>query len=421
MKERVIRLAKLIPVKAGRGAVAGPPIFQHIKARSARRFPGGYRVLGASRPAGRAAALVGAAVIAGSVALGCAADTSGGSPRNSAGSAAGPRAGPADVHSSETGASLPTAVAVASIAGAAPEPVSIDTNLVVDNDITVTARMGGIVGKIFVDRGSRVRTGDPLLERLNRDLTLLLRRAEIALQQKTSDFERIRQLHTERTVPDSLYEESQLALERARVEVEMAREELEKSTVRAPFGGVIVDRFARVGQKVIEDDNTPLFRLTTMSPLLARLYLPEDLARQVSRGDRVEVVSRHEPFVTVAGVIQWISPAIDASSGTSLAIVTVPGGDSGRLSPGTGVTVVLHPAPAGKTAVLIPAAALEHGTQSPSGKEARVEVIENGQRSWRRVRLGEIRGDQVEVLDGLAPGDRVAVIPPARGTGEVSR
>jgi RND family efflux transporter MFP subunit len=361
-----------------------------------------------------AAMLAGAVAITGGATLGCGADTSGDSPHNGLETAAAPQAEPADP------APL-TAVAVASAAGAGRQAVSIDTNLVVDNDITVTARMGGTVGKIFVDRGSRVHTGDPLLELVNRDLTLLLRRAEIALQQKTSDFERTRQLHKERTVPESLFEESQLAQERARVEVEMAREDLEKSTVRAPFDGVIVDRFARLGQKVIEDDSTPLFRLTTLSPLLARLYLTEDLAQSLRRGDRVEVVSRYQPSLTATGTIQWISPAIDAPSGTTLAIVTLPGGGSTPLSPGMGVTVVLHPASSGRPAVLIPAAALERRAQDPSGREARVEVIENGARSWRSVRLGEMHGDQIEVLDGLAPGDRVAVLPPAGGPGEVNR
>jgi len=226
---------------------------------------------------------------------------------------------------------------------AGADPYSIDTNLVVDRDVTLMCRMSGIVEEIYVDRGSRVRKGDALLRLINRDLELALQRAQITAKQKQADFDRIQQLFSERTISRAQFEETQYTLQGAEVDVLIAREELEKSFVKAPFDGLIMDRFVRVGQRVVEDDNEPLFRLTTLSPLQARLYLPEEVARSLARGDRVEVRARHLPGVSAAGSIEWISRVIDASSGTSLAIVSVPGGGpAGSLTPGTAVTVVLH-------------------------------------------------------------------------------
>ncbi len=222
-----------------------------------------------------------------------------------------------------------------------PDTFTIDTHLVVDQDVAVTARMTGIVEAILVDRGSRVSTGDPLLRLMNRDLLLLVQRAEIALKQKRADFERARRLFAERTLSESEFESIQLALEAAEVEVAMAREELEKSFVRAPFDGLITDRFARIGQKVIEDESEPLFRLTALAPLQVRLYLPEEVARSVRRGDRVEVRPQHAPGGPVTATVEWVSSVIDASSGTSLAILSVPSGRRGGLAPGTAVTVSL--------------------------------------------------------------------------------
>jgi len=289
-----------------------------------------------------------------------------------------------------------------------PRSLTIDTNLVVDQDVVVAARMTGIVEELFVDRGSRVKKGDPLLKLMNRDLALRLHRAEIVARQRNADFERAQKLRGEGTISPSQFEEIQLAHEAADVDVEIAREELEKSFVRAPFDGLILDRFGRVGQKVVEDNSEPLFRLTTLGPLLARLYLPEEVARSLKKGDEVRVLPRYVPDASATGRIEWLSRVIDASSGTSQAIVSVQSsGRVGALTPGAAVTVVLPSA--AQAAALVPRSVLRDAGDGSLPESARVEVMEDGKRTWRKVRFGETRGDRVEVLEGLRPGETVVL------------
>jgi RND family efflux transporter MFP subunit len=301
---------------------------------------------------------------------------------------------------------LPTAIAVAS------DPVrafTIETHLIVEQDVTVLARMSGIVEKIFVERGSSVRKGKLLLKLLNRDLALEVQRAEITKKLKEAEFMRIRELFDEQAISLSEYEESQLNHEGAGVELEIAREELEKSLVRAPFDGLIVERFAKIGQKVIEEENVPLFRLTKLSPLQARLYLPERIARSLEEGDEVKVIPRYLSGVITPGRIEWISPVIDASSGTSLAMVSVPvdGEDAKRLQPGTAVTIVLN-VETEERGVLIPRSALG-GDGRHDGAQV-VEVLQEGRRILRTVRVGEVHGEEVEILEGLQSGERVFLV-----------
>ena len=294
---------------------------------------------------------------------------------------------------------------------------SINTSLVVDDDVTVMARMGGIVEKILVDRGSRVKKGAPLLVLINRDLQLYLERAEIALELATLEFERTETLFEEKTISASLYDISRMTLESARIDVEIAREDLEKSIVRAPFDGVIIDRFARHGQKVIEDDDLPLFRITTLSPLLARLYLPEGLALGLRQGDEVDVSPRLLPGEAVKGVIQWLSGVVDASSGTRQAVVTVRNQrGSGWLVPGTAVTVLLNLSAGTHPAVLIPRTALNGGLEERAGEMSRVRVLNDDGYLWRTIRLGRFHGDNVEVLEGLRPGERVVLVSESGGS-----
>jgi RND family efflux transporter MFP subunit len=292
---------------------------------------------------------------------------------------------------------------------------SINTSLVVDDDVTVTARMGGIVEEILVDRGSLVKKDDPLLVLKNRDLKLYLERAELNLELATLEFDRIRTLFEEKTISASQFDISRLTLESARVDVEIAREDLERSIVRAPFNGVIIDRFARHGQKVIEDDDLPLFRIITLSPLLARLYLPEEVSRGLRQGDEVEITPRHHRSGSVKGVVRWLSRVVDASSGTRQAIVTV-GQQKGFdwLVPGTAVTVLLHLSADTHPAVLIPRAALTNGVMERAGEMSRVRVLNEDGYLWREIRLGRFRGKDVEVLEGLTPGERVVLASEGR-------
>jgi membrane fusion protein (multidrug efflux system) len=104
---------------------------------------------------------------------------------------------------------------------------------------------------------------------------------------------------------------------------EKAKAVRDYTVVRAPFAGVVTEKYARIGQKVIEDKNDPLFKITAVEPLLARVYLPEELLLQVKVGDRVEVVAERFPDVKTTGEVQFVSPAVDAGSGTFQVIIRV--------------------------------------------------------------------------------------------------
>lgn len=97
----------------------------------------------------------------------------------------------------------------------------------------------------------------------------------------------------------------------------------------------------------------------------------------------------------------------------------MPSGDGEeRLAPGTAVTVTLR-LPERAPGVLVPRAALEGDPYAPGTREGRVKVMENGRASWRTVQVGGLRGDQVEILNGLSAGETVALLREgSRGPGE---
>ena len=95
------------------------------------------------------------------------------------------------------------------------------------------------------------------------------------------------------------------------------------ATIRAPFAGIVSEKYARLGQKVIEDKADPLFKVTAMEPLLARIYVPEKDLLSLRRGAPAEVMPVSFPQAKTTGTVEFISPTVDAGSGLFQVIVRV--------------------------------------------------------------------------------------------------
>jgi RND family efflux transporter MFP subunit len=121
---------------------------------------------------------------------------------------------------------------------------------------------------------------------------------------------------------------------------EKAKAVREYSVIRAPFAGIVTEKYARIGQKVVDVQNQPLFKITAPEPLLARVYVKEQDLLKIHRGDKVEVVPDNFPKARTTGSVQFISPSVDPASGTFQVVVQVRRDPSQTvLRPGVAVKV----------------------------------------------------------------------------------
>jgi membrane fusion protein (multidrug efflux system) len=100
--------------------------------------------------------------------------------------------------------------------------------------------------------------------------------------------------------------------------------EHEKTSIVAPFDGIVARRYVRVGQKVTPGDR--LFWVTAMAPLQVKFTLPERLVGAVKKGQVVSVASADASSATqhTARVID-VSPVVDPSSGTIEVLAQIEG------------------------------------------------------------------------------------------------
>jgi membrane fusion protein (multidrug efflux system) len=206
---------------------------------------------------------------------------------------------------------------------ATPEERVYPSHLMVDQDVIVTSRITGIVSEVLVDRGSVVAKDQPLARLDSREVDAELLQAKEDMELRKAEYERAKALSASKVLSASDLDEKKAVYQVAVAQYERVKTTRDYTVIRAPFPGVVTEKYARVGQKVIEDKSEPLFKVTASEPLLARVYLPEEDLLTVRRGDPVEVLLDRFPKARASGVVQFISPTVDAGSGTFQVVVHV--------------------------------------------------------------------------------------------------
>lgn len=215
------------------------------------------------------------------------------------------------------------------------------SHLMVEQDVAVTARLTGIVQTIHVDRGRIVGKGQPLasLDPTEFDLDVRESREEMTL--KRAEYDRAQALSASKILSRADLDEKKAQYEVARAKYEKARDIRSRAVIRAPFSGVVSEKYVRIGQKVIYDESTPLFKVTALEPLLARVYLPEEELGRVKVGDLASVVPVKFPEARTTGKVQFVGPTVDVGSGTFQVMVRVKR-DPSRVSLRPGVAVKIQ-------------------------------------------------------------------------------
>ncbi len=210
----------------------------------------------------------------------------------------------------------------------------------------------------------------------------------------------------------SSYEQlrAETARDLARSKTELARSHLERCRVRAPFDGVVAERWAQVGRRVEESEDSPLFRIVAEDPPRARVDIPEERLSHLTLGAASTIEASGYPTSVPARVI-FVSPAVDPSSGTAAVIVQAQSA-GGAMRPGVSARVRFHGLAAFRhDAFRVPRAAAPDG--AAEGTEATLLVVDGTEVTVRRVKVLESRLGSVLVTGEIAPEDRVILGPPA--------
>jgi membrane fusion protein, multidrug efflux system len=270
-------------------------------------------------------------------------------------------------------------------------PLALPAQLYVEHDAAIYARSPGIIEEITVDLGSRVAAGQLLARLESKDQEIALEQARERHSDASRQVTRQRALKTAGVVTLADSERVEMEFREAELALQKAQRDYDLTRVVAPFGGVVTARAARIGRLVSSGDS--LFRLTAMAPVLAAVRVPEAPAFGIKIGAEADVVGPRGERAK-ARVIRG-SPMIDAASGTREVVLQLVGGTP--LPPGSSVTVRLGSQV--RRVVAVPREAVGEGYAL---------VWDSDRTTLRQVTVGgELPGDRIEVVSGLAPGEKV--------------
>jgi RND family efflux transporter MFP subunit len=349
--------------------------------------------------------------------------------------------------------------------GKLPRTVAVSGTLAADEQAELGFKVAGRIGTMAVDLGRAVSRGQVIARLVPTDFQLKVSQAQNALEQARAQLglplggpdrvvdpaetsvvkqaaatlkqaqltrARMARLFSDQLIPQSdldaaeanlgvaegRYQASiedartrQALLEQRRSELEITRRALADSVLTAPFDGRIRERRLSVGDYVSPGD--PVVVLVQVHPLRLRLAVPEREATGVRVGQPVRLSVEGTPG-DHTGHIARVSPAISEENRTLLVEAEVPNQD-GSLRPGSfaRAEIVVE---ADEPAVLVPASSIV----TFAGID-KVIGVEDGKAAEKKVRLGRHAGDQVEILDGVRPGDEVVVDPGNLATGQPVR
>lgn len=295
-----------------------------------------------------------------------------------------------------------------------PMPVDVDTARVqsIVDAVRATGRIEAIqavdlrpdeqgrVTALLFHEGQSVGRGAALVRIDDAVLRAQAERADADRDLAKQQLARVERLRQDNAATPADLERAQANARSAEAAVNLLQVQIARSVVRAPFAGVVGQRFVSVGDYVTTSTN--LLTLQTENPQRAVIEVPERHAVQLKLGQAVNFTVAADPTKTFAARVDFIDPVVQPQNRT----ITVKGlapNPNRVLKPGMFIEARLATATRA-TAVVIPEDAVQ-----PQRTNNVVWVVAQGKASRRVVQLGARAQGIVEVLDGVKAGELVVV------------
>lgn len=279
------------------------------------------------------------------------------------------------------------------------EGLSTVGTLRADESVVIRPEVAGRLVRIHFEEGQRVNAGEPLFSLDASVTSAAVNEAQANLENARRANARASDLGSKQLLSRSDVDSARAELGVSEARLASARAQLQKTTIVAPFGGVIGLREVSVGEVV--SPGQALVNLVRLDPMEVDFSLPESELARVAVGQPVQVTVDAFAGETFTGQVTAIEPVIDVNSRSTRLRARVDNSDY-RLRPGLFARVSLGVGDAGATAILIPEQALMQ-----EGDTRFVYVVRDGKAMRAVVTTGERLPGRIAIAKGLSVGDQV--------------
>jgi len=279
-----------------------------------------------------------------------------------------------------------------------PQTYNTFGTLTADKIVTISPSSDGRITKIYFKNGQLVEKGTPIIQMDDTDAKADVATKQADLNLAITTYQRHKQLFAYGGTTKQSLDQLAADVKNDKIAVTNSNILLEKLTLKAPFDGQLGEFSVQAGDYVSAGD--ALVTLLNKAPIIVNYSLPQELITKLKIGQKVVISTQSIKKKTFNGQVSFISPAVDAATGTFNMEATLPNKD-GSLAPGMFVQV-LQTIGDTDNALVIPDVALLSDIEGNY-----VYRVVDHKVARTNVTIGTIKDGKVEIIKGLKLGQAV--------------
>ena len=261
----------------------------------------------------------------------------------------------------------------------------------------ITADVPGKIVSVLVQEGDRVKKGEPLVQLDKSSLLLQLKQVEVQIKGLEDDVKRYAVLDKADAIQGVKLEKATLGLQSARLQKALLQDKINKTTVRAPYDGIITMKFREKGEYAAP--GVPLFQLVDISTLKFTIHISEDEVILFRVGNGYPVTPHVYPGEVLEGRVSMVGAESNKMSHDFPVQFKVQ--NTPDLKVKAGMFGDVHIERGGdRERIVISAASITGSAIHPQ-----VYLIRNGQARLRDITISDRFDNYAVVSKGLQDGD----------------
>ena len=265
-----------------------------------------------------------------------------------------------------------------------------------NKETRISAEIQGKINKILVDIGSTVQRGQALVHLDNTLLKLQLQSIDVQIEGLEADVNRYTILAKADAIQGVQLEKAVLGLKAAKVQRATVVEQINKTTIKAPFGGIVTAKLSEEG--AFAAPGVALLQITDISQLKFTANVAENELSKFSLNHTYTLVGDAYPEISLSGKATMVGSK--ANMGSSFPIqFTVQNTPEMKIKSGMFGKVYLKDG-SKQAAIIIESSAIQGTTSQPQ-----VYLIQNGKAVLQQVVVSQRLGNKAVISAGVKEGD----------------
>ena len=284
--------------------------------------------------------------------------------------------------------------------------LELQGNVETKQNILVYPEMPGILSEVLVKEGQAVKKGEVLATIKDGGLSQQLSQLETQAELARTTFERQKRLWNQKIGSEMQYLQAKAQYETQTQAVSQLKSQLEKTTILAPFDGVIDNVFKEPGTVIAPGQGSEVFRIVNLSNMYISTEVPERYIASITKNKDVKV-SFPVLGLNVNSSIRQVASFINPSN-RSFKIEVPVANKSGNIKPNLTAKLQINDYTNNK-AILIPQSII---SENANGEQF-IYVVKNKKANKEAVaervviKTGKTQGDVIEVLANLSVGTEI--------------